>query len=421
MIAIHDALWAQLLLTLLLSFLTGSELRSYQIKYHAQDKELFFGTVRTLSLTGVMGAVFYLLSPWLFMVGYVAITALFLLLYWVRLQQQHGSMLSFLVWSMTYAYGPLIMEQPLWVASSVFVVTVLLLNAKQSLNQWFQHLDNEEFSTLAKLLLLSVVVLPLLPHENIHQWVPVSPFKVWLAVVVVSSISYLGYVFQKYIFKGQGLLVTGIFGGLYSSTATTVVLAKKSQEVPRLSYKMTAAIVIATGLMYLRLWVIAALFLWPVAWSLLLPMSLLAIASFVIAFVYMEMEKRRGVQKTVETQEVQNPLELKVAFVFAALFVLMAVVTQVVMHFYGDAGLKYLALIVGFTDIDPFVLSLLNGTYHTQASMIAGAILIAAGSNNLLKAVYAWVLGEPKAGHYSAFWLSALGVVTIALGWFLYS
>jgi uncharacterized membrane protein (DUF4010 family) len=97
----------------------------------------------------------------------------------------------------------------------------------------------------------------------------------------------------------------------------------------------------------------------------------------------------------------------------------MAVVTQLVMYYFGDAGVKYLSVVVGFTDIDPFVLSLLNGEYQTPDSVIAGAILIAAGANNLLKGIYALVLGEKKAGRHSAFWLSVLGVLTITVGWLL--
>ena len=421
MIILHEALWAQLAVVLMLSFLTGSELRTYQLKYHTQGNELFFGTVRTMSLTGLMGAVFYLLNPTLFLLGYGALIALFLVLYWHRLQRQHSSLLSFLVWSLTYAYGPMVMTQPFWLVASVFVLIVLLLNAKESINAWSEKISNEELTTFAKLMLLSVVILPLLPHKNINEWVPVSPFKVWFAVVVVSTISYLGYVFQKYFFQNQGVLVTGIFGGLYSSTATTVVLARKSLEEPRVSYKMTAAILIATALMYFRLWVIAAVFQWAVAWILLPYLVGLGVLTIVISMVYLEMERRTGAKKVVHNTKMQNPLELKVAFIFAGLFVLMAVLTQVVMHFWGDAGVKYLSLIVGFTDIDPFVLSLLNGQYHTPMVMIAGAILIAAGSNNMLKAVYAWTLGEPRAGHFSAYWLVALGVLSIGLGWWMMS
>jgi len=180
---------------------------------------------------------------------------------------------------------------------------------------------------------------------------------------------------------------------------------------------MTGAIVSATGLMYVRLWIIAALFMWDVALELLPIMLGLSVFAFVLAFIYIQVENRNGEHKSVDTSSVQNPLELKVAFIFAGLFVLMAVVTEFVMNNYGDTGVRYFSALVGFTDIDPFVLSILNGHFNVQTSVVAGAILIAAGSNNLLKATYALVWSEPKAGRYSAFWLAVLGVVSIAVGW----
>ncbi|HHT00427.1 MAG TPA: DUF4010 domain-containing protein [Thiomicrospira sp.] len=419
MLVLQHELWGQLILVLLFSFLTGSELRGYQKKFHSASNELFLGTVRTMTLTGLLGSVFYLVSEWLYLLGFVALSVLFALLYWQRLKVQNSSLLSFLVWALTYSYAPLVMEQPLWVASGVFVIIVLLLNSKQVLNELAEKVSNDELSTLAKLILLSVVILPLLPQENINQWIPVSPFKIWLAVVVVSSVSYLGYVSQKFFFHEQGVLLTGVLGGIYSSTATTVVLAKKSVEYPRLSYRMTGAIISATGLMYVRLWIIAAIFMWPVAMTLLPSIISLSLAALVLTVVYIQLEKRRGDHKTVESGNAQNPLELKVAFIFAGLFVVMAVATQFVMTNYGEAGVKYLSVIVGFTDIDPFILSILNGQYQADIGVISGAILIAAGSNNILKAIYAWVLAEPDSGRHSAFWLCTLGVMSIALGWWL--
>ncbi len=419
MIALQHELWAQLILILLLSFLTGSELKGYQQKFHASSQELFLGTVRTMTLTGLMGSVFFLVNEWLYLLGFVAISTLYLLLYWQRLQMKNSSLLAFLVWGLTYSYAPLVMTQPLWLASGVFVTIVLLLNSKQWLNDMAHNISSEELNTLAKLVLLSIVILPLLPHENINVWIPVSPFKVWLAVVVVSAVSYIGYISQKYFLKNQGVMVTGVLGGLYSSTATTLVLAKKSNDFPRVSYLMTAAIITATGLMYMRLWAIAAVFMWSVALQILPIMLALSAATFVLAFIYLQLENRNGIQKHIESNDVQNPLELRVAFIFAGLFVLMAVVTQLVMYYFGDAGVKYLSVVVGFTDIDPFVLSLLNGEYQTPDGVIAGAILIAVGANNLLKGIYALVLGEKKAGRHSAFWLSVLGVLTITVGWLL--
>jgi uncharacterized membrane protein (DUF4010 family) len=303
------------------------------------------------------------------------------------------------------------------VLAAIFVTIVIVLNAKQSINSIAEKISGDELTTLAKLILLSGIILPLLPNEILHPWLPVSPFKIWLAVVVVSSVSYLGYVAQKYLFKNQGILVTGIFGGLYSSTATTVVLSKKSRDVPRMSYKMTAAILVAIAMMYLRLWAIAAVFQWQAAVILAPYLGGFALLNLLLVMAFIQIERRRVEHKPVFTQA-GNPLELKVAFIFAGLFVLMAVVTQLVTEYFGGEGLRYLSLIIGFTDIDPFVLSLLNGSYAADTALIASGILIAAGSNNLLKAVYALILGEPKAGRYSAIGLGILGVLTITFGWF---
>ncbi|MBD3754838.1 MAG: DUF4010 domain-containing protein [Gammaproteobacteria bacterium] len=417
---IAQSLWGQLIMTLVFGFLTGLELRTYVNRYHPDRNELFFGTVRTLSFTAVGGFVLYLLDAWYFLVGMVGLTALFLLYYHDALKRKSASVLLYWVWLLVYTYGALALTQPFWVLALVFVTLVLVLNAKQSIEQMVAKISGEELTILAKLVLLSGIILPLLPNEVLHPMLPVSPFKIWLAVVVVSSVSYIGYIAQKYFFKEQGVMVTSVFGGIYSSTATTVVLAKKSQEIPRQSYKMTAAILIATGLMYLRLWTIAAVFFWEVALALLPYLTVFALLTFALAMVYAYKERRQTDNKQVSSPT-GNPLELKVAFIFATMFVLMAVVTQLVNQHFGDTGLRYLSVIVGFTDIDPFVLSLLNGSYATEHTTIAGAILIAAGSNNFLKAVYALVLGEPRAGKFAASWLFVLGGVTILAGWLAFN
>ncbi|BBP44774.1 hypothetical protein THMIRHAS_01470 [Thiosulfatimonas sediminis] len=413
-----ESLWGDFIVTLMFGFLTGLELKAYLQKYHQSTDEVFFGTVRTFAFTAIAGFSFFLLDFWLFLVGFIGLSALYMLFYSKALTRDHGSVLLYWVWALVYVYGALAQTQPFWVLAAIFVTIVIVLNAKQTINSLAEKISGDELTTLAKLILLSGIILPLLPNEILHPWLPVSPFKIWLAVVVVSSVSYLGYVAQKYLFKNQGILVTGIFGGLYSSTATTVVLSRKSKDVPRMSYKMTAAIMLATAMMYLRLWAIAAVFQWKVAQALAPYLGIFALLSLLIVFAFIQIE-RRNVQSQPVMSQAGNPLELKVAFIFAGLFVLMAVITQFVTQFYGGDGLRYLSLIVGFTDIDPFVLSLLNGSYSADTQLIASGILIAAGSNNLLKALYAWILGEPIAGKYSAIGLGSLGILTIATGWLM--
>jgi uncharacterized membrane protein (DUF4010 family) len=270
-----------------------------------------------------------------------------------------------------------------------------------------QKIDNEELIIFAKFLILSVIILPILPRDNVIPYVSISPFKIWIAVVVVSTISYISYILQKYFLSSSGIVVTAILGGVYSSTATTVVLAKK-----HISNLIEGSIVLATGIMYIRLLVIIAIFNISLAKSLLLPFVSLFLASIVIFYML------RGKDDNMDTTFNSNPLEIEVAFIFAGLFIIMALVTEYVTSHFGNIGLQMLSGIVGFTDIDPFILSLVQGKYNVTNSDLIQAILIAVASNNILKAIYTGIFSKWKMK--KAFWnLILLAFCTLAWAGFL--
>jgi len=305
---------------------------------------------------------------------------------------------------------------PLWMTALLFVLIVFILNADQALYRFSNDINMNEFETLGKMVLLSAVILPLLPDTKIIPYLPISPFKLWMAVVVISGISYGGYLIQKYLFPSKGYFLTGIFGGTYSSTATTVVLARKVKETGN-NPVITAAIIAATSMMYLRLIVVAVVFNMKIAEDLLLPFLALAFTGLLLAFIYL----KQGQQSSVTADFVdKNPLELGTAFLFAILFVIMMLLTNFVMQHYGSNGLKLLSFSVGFTDIDPFVLSLLTGKYSVASTQLVSAIIIAAGSNNILKAIYALWFGGMKGGLQAAVWVAILGIVTIGIGFLVY-
>jgi len=405
----------QFIVTIALSFLTGLEVKSYRQEYHADSRDYFIGTARTTTFLGILGFVFYRLDPrhlHVYTAGLLVFSALFALFYIQRLRRAKTSILPFLVTLIVYTYGPLTALSPLWMPALLFVLTVFLLNAKTSISNLSLRLDSRELETLGKMVLLSVVILPLLPNRNVIPHLPLSPFKIWLAVVVVSAISYGGYLSQKYFFPHRGLLVTALIGGGYSSTATTVVLAKKARQ-HKATGQITAALIAATAVMYLRLIVIAFLFNQDIARNLAPPFLLLALAGFLLALFHARSENP---EKRSVTLAGGNPLELKTAFLFAALFVLMILLTQTVTSFYGVKGLKIFAFAAGFTDIDPFILSLLTGKYLVPTREVLSAIVISAGSNNILKGGYALWFGGRKQTIPAASWLFFLGLTTIGLG-----
>ncbi len=403
-------LWFELLVVVVAGLLTGLEIKEYRVHNDA-IKEI--GSVRTFTFISLIGFIFYKIDFYLYMLGYVALVGHFLLFYVEKLKTAKNGMLLFLMATLVYSFGVLITKFDIWFLIVVFVSIIFIYNINRRFGHIYGAFDEEEIEIFSKLLLLSAVILPLLPQDNISDFIPVSYFKVWLAVVVVSMFSYVGYVLKRYIFKDKGYLIAGILGGIYSSTATTIVLAKKSTS-GRTPHIFASSIIMATAFMYIRLLGITYAFNHEIAHQLILPFVALALISIILAYM---MYRRAEIEVNRETDESEdkNPLELSTAFLFAVLFIVMSVITNFVTVNYGDIGLNILSFIVGFTDIDPFVLSILSSKLDITVSGASSAIIIAVGSNNILKAFYAYIFSKNRAGKLSAFALLALGALTMGM------
>ncbi|MDH4943848.1 DUF4010 domain-containing protein [Sulfurimonas sp. C5] len=406
--------WIELVLVIIAGFLIGLEIKTHRRGNEAQ-KEI--GSVRTFTFIALIGYIFAKTDMFLYMVGYLAIVVHFSIFYYFRLKDKYSSISIFLLFTLVYSFGIVVVKYSIWFLLIIFVVVVFIYNLNRRLEHFYTIFDANEVETFAKLLLVSGVILPLLPHEQIADFIPISYFKIWLAVVIVSLFSYVGYILKKYLFHEKGYLLTGILGGIYSSTATTVVLAKKASDNST-PYLFTSAIVIATTLMYFRLIGIAFAFNVNIAYKLILPYSLLVLLSIIIVAVLYH-RSRNDKSKIVEENGDKNPLELSTAFFFAILFLLMVTVTHFVLNTYGEMGLNMLSFIVGFTDTDPFVLSILSSKFDISIDSAATAILIASGSNNILKAFSAYIFAKNKTGIMSASILILLGALTIISGFII--
>jgi len=392
-----------------LSFLIGLELKAYRLE---NNQNFHIGSTRTFTFIGILGFVFYKINLYLYICGYLSLSAIYLGYYFYKIRFERSSIISFMLISLVYSFGGLIENFNIWMPTLVFVLIVFTLNANKNLKYLFEQINTKEFETLGKFLLLSAVILPILPDKKI-EFINISPFKIWFVVVIISAISYGSYIAQKYIFKNRGYLLTGILGGLYSSTATTVVLSKKSEGANNINL-IDSAIIIATAMMYIRIFIIALIFNKEVAYNLLIPIIVLTLFGVLIAFIIY----KKDYKKENAPIDDRNPLELQTAFLFAILFIIMIIITNFVIKNYGEIGLKILSFIIGFTDIDPFVLSLLTGKYEVKTFQIASSILIASGSNNILKSTYALIFGNNRP-KLAAFWLMVLGILTIAFPFIL--
>jgi uncharacterized membrane protein (DUF4010 family) len=294
----------------------------------------------------------------------------------------------------------------------------LLVGSRAWLHALVARVPKEEAITLGQFLLLVGVVLPLLYNAPAIPHTDLTPFKVWIAVVAVSTLSYASYLLQRFVLPGSGAIVAAALGGLYSSTATTVVLARTAHD-EGVTSEITAGIVVATAMMYLRMVVVVVIFNVALARAILVPMLVLAIISVAIAALVARVGPSAKPTTTTAILP-SNPLQLGTALIFAALLIVISLVSNWVQAHAGAHGVLALAAVVGFTDIDPFVVSLAQGgAANIGIAFSAVAIVVASSSNNLLKAVYTLVFSRRREALIPASALSALSVLGLIAAWIM--
>lgn len=390
-----------------LSFLIGLEFHKYQ---RAEGQGVGFGTTRTLTLVGLAGFLLFALdaSGLLFALG-LAVLALWLALYYrSRLRENYSSLMAPVVCLLVYVLGLLASNAPQWFVTAYAVFILFFLSAKPRIRSLADTLPGDEISTVAKFVIMAGIVLPLLPDRQIADFVPITFRQTWFAVIAVSGISYLSYVLQTYVFRGRGVLAAGLLGGLYSSTATTVAFSHRARDTG--DALTSPALVLATAMMYVRLLVLAAVLAPGSLQRLAIPFTFAALSSIVCALLLVR--ARAGVPKEPEQPRDHNPLEFQVALLFAVLFVVFASATGYVAEHYSGYGLRLLSFAVGFTEIDPFVLSVLSGHFTISLHEAVDAVVIAASSNNLLKAGLALGLARNRSVLPACSWLAALAVAS---------
>ncbi len=399
---------AQILLVLFLSFLIGLEREEQK----ATSEQYRFGGVRTFPLLGLLGYALFSLAPGnlvLPAVGFAVVGAFLWQSYRHKLEGVlQAGMTTELSGLVTYIVGGLIARDLYWVAITLTVLGVALLELKTALESLAKRIAADQILTFSKFLLLTAVILPIVPDQTFGTF-GFNPFHTWLVVVAVSTISYSSYLLQLWTQKRGGVLLAALLGGAYSSTLTTVVLAKRAREQSR-PHLYSGAMLIASGVMYLRLIALLAIFNRQLLQRLGLPFLLLAGAALLGGWLWMHLLDHGG--KDEQSFQPKNPLELGAAFLFAGLFVGMLLITHFALLYLGRTGLFALAGVMGVTDVDPFILSLAeSGSTLTPVALAGGAIIIAAASNNLIKGIYAFGFGDKRTGRQGLVLLAGLALV----------
>lgn len=380
------------ILVTLFSLLIGLSLRKLSLR--REGETTLFGTDRTFTFIGILGYLLYILDPTeyrLFMGGGLILGILLGLNYYVKQLQYHAfGVTTIVVALITYCIAPIVDTQPSWFYIMVIVTVLLFTELKHTFTELAQRMKSDEMTTLAKFLTISGIILPILPDKDLIPGIHLTPYSVWLATVVVSGISYLSYLLKRYVFRESGVLVSGIIGGLYSSTATISVLARKSrraavQEAP----EYVAAMLMAVSMMFLRFLILIGIFSRATLLAIYPYLLLMALTSAGMAWWLHTHRQAEEAGQADDEEDGSNPLEFKVALIFAMLFVVFTILTHYTLLYAGTEGLNLLSFVSGFSDITPFILNLLQGTGRVAVPIVTACSMQAIISNIAVNMCYA--------------------------------
>lgn len=384
----------RMLLLVALSFFLGLAFEEFYANLHQKRP----GGIRTFPLLALLGALLYRLDPThviLLSGGLVALSAWLTCYYWRHLGETdpegfpNVGLMVLLCNVLAYVLGPVALAEPPWVAVGATVAGVLFLTSRAALHGLARRIELAEIVNAGRFLLLTGFALPLLPDTPVTSLTSITPRQVWLAMVAVCAVSYASYLLQRYVAPASAGLLTAVLGGLYSSTATTVVLARRARVEDTPSRQTETGIVLATTIMYLRILLVIAVFNQTLALALAPYLSGLCVAGLLLSAALYWLGPKHPASEP-HPASTSNPLDLGDAAIFATSFIVVSLASSWAMVNFGSAGIYALAAIVGVADVDPFVLSLAqNGAGQVSISVGVGAVLLAASSNNLLKAAYA--------------------------------
>ena len=296
---------------------------------------------------------------------------------------------------LTLFCGALVFWEQTKSAVVVAAMTMVLMGLKRPIHNWTRTITERDIRATLQFAAISGVILPLVPNRDMGPFDAFNPFSTWLMVVLISGLGFAGYIAMRVVGQRAGILLTGLLGGLASSTASTLAFSRRSREQPKLSDHYALAVVAACTVMLPRVLIATGLVNREFAQSLVVPFALMAVPGIAYAaWVWLRRHPRR---QEGDTPELGNPLSLGTAIKFAALYSAIAFLVKVIREQGWTQGLLPLSFISGLTDMDAISLSLARDHAGEESGfdLAARAVVLAAVSNTLLKAAMGVTLGSP--------------------------
>lgn len=351
-----------------------------------------FAGVRTFAIIALLGCAAALISnhtasPLPLIAAFGAVAVMLTVAYYQQVERQQGIGLTTEITALlTVLIGALCYYQYITLAAALGIAIVGLLSLKEQLHGFAARITYDELYAALKFAVVSLIILPILPDTPLGPppFDVLNPRDVWWMVVLISGISFIGYILMKVVDVGRGIGLSGALGGLVSSTAVTLSFSGRSKETPQLAGDFALAILAAWTILFARI----LMQVWPVNRELidtLWPPTLLALGAGFLYGAIMHWRQQGGELQNVE---VSNPFTLSTAFKFGALYAVILVVARAAEMYFGNTGIYVSALISGTVDLSAITATManLNRSGNLDAQTATNAIMLAAAVNTVVKA-----------------------------------
>ncbi len=419
--ALDWQLFKMIIISLGIGGIVGLERQSH----HDPDSGLGGMGMRTFALSALLGTLSVVAQdvipalPYITGLGYVMLLLAF---FWLeRHRMAHGVGITTQVSALlVFVLGAMTPDFPLF-SASVAVIVASILSVKRVTHRMVNLLTTEEILSTMKLLLVTVVLLPQLPKQPVDPWGIYNPREIWLLVVLINGIGFLAYFAIRFLGTGRGLILTGILGGMASSTAVTLAMSRQVKKVPdspKMLISAALAIFIANSFMFVRVTTTVGLVNADLLKTLWIPFLIMSIPGiFVVGFTWYRLRKNfpstpvdsdkdvPDEESDEENQlELENPFELVPAIKLTLIFIVIIGVASVLQRTYGDSAIYVTSFFGGIAENNAISLTLarmassgaLSDTLATQG------IIVAILSNSVVKTGLTLFVGTKKLASYVA-------------------
>ena len=355
---------------------------------------------------------------WLLIIGLIALTLVVVARRYVGVSEQDTGLTTVIAALTVYLLGATVLLGFSKLAIALGVTVSAILAFREPLHGLVKRIGTDDLFAGLKLLIATFIILPLIPNHTLDPWNAFNPFKVWLLAILISAISLVGYIAMRFFGQRRGVTATGLSGGLVSSTAVTLALARRSKlDGKDAVHRLTTGILLAWMVMYFRLMIAVTVVFTPLL-KLLAP-ACITLSLACAAFAYYHW-KRDLSHVSDDSVEVKNPFSLVVATKFALLFALILFLVRLSEYYLPPSSIYGVAALAGLVDVDAITLSLSTAAKDsTLMNQTAVAILLASLTNTVVKFGMVFTLGDSSMRQPMLIATSVLIGITLITGYFL--